>query len=109
MTYQSLTLEFGKDSHLLFDRSLRRLRDSPNAKIHDIERVQPQVSDIVMHTVDQFLTRKSVNPGLVFTTAGTDLGDNYHAVRIRMKRFLNNLIRHMRAVEVARIDMVHAC
>jgi hypothetical protein len=81
----------------------------PNAKIHDIERVQPQVADIVMHTVDQFLTRKSVNPGLVVTTAGTHLGDNHQAVRKRMKRFPNHLIRHMRAIEVARIDMVHAC
>ena len=61
-----------------------------------------------MNRIDQFLTRKSMKPGLVFPPASAHLGDDHQAVRIGMKRLLDDLIRHMRTVIVAGIDMIHA-
>src|SRR5580698_4141428 len=49
-----------------------------------------------------------MNPGLVCAPASADLGDNHEAIRIGMERPLNKLIGHMRTVEVAGINMVHA-
>ena len=60
-----------------------------------------------MHCIDQFLARKGVNPGLVGSPTGTHFRDNDQPIRIRMERLLDDLIGHMRAVEVARIDVIH--
>ena len=72
----------------------------PNPKINDIQRVGSKISEIVVNGIDQFLTRKSMNPGLVFTPASAHLGDDHQAIRIGMKRLLNDLIRNMRTVKV---------
>src|SRR5580658_3632057 len=108
MTNQPLTLEFGEHSQRFFDGSFRRPRDSANPKIDDIKPVEPEISKIVMDAIDQFPTRKSMNPRLVLATAGAHLGDDHKAIRIRMERLLDNLIGYMRTVKVAGIDMVHA-
>src|ERR1700733_11249329 len=106
MTNQSLTLELGQHGQRFCDRSLRRPHDSSHAKIYDIERVDSQIAQIVVNGIDQFLTRKSVQPGLVLTPASSHLGNNHQVIGIRMKSLLDNLIRHMRTVEVPGIDMV---
>ena len=62
-----------------------------------------------MNGIDQFLTRKSRDPRLVFTTASADFGDDHETIHIRMKRLFDDLIGHVRTVEIARIDVVHAC
>jgi hypothetical protein len=66
MPDQSLTLEFGKHGQRFFDGSLRWRHHFSNPKIDDIQRVESQISEIVMNAVDQFLTRKRRDPGLVF-------------------------------------------
>src|SRR5437879_5805885 len=100
MTNQSLTFEFGKHSQRFFDGSLHWLHESSNPKIDDIKPVEPEIPEIVMNGVNQFLTRKSMNPGLVFTPASAHLGDNHQTSRIRMERLLDDLIGHMRTVIV---------
>src|SRR5438105_5908772 len=49
-----------------------------------------------------------MNPGLVRTATSTHLGDDHQTIRIRMERPLDNLIGHMRTVEVAGVNVVHA-
>ena len=34
-----------------------------------------------MYGVDQFLTRKSMKPGLVFASASADLGDDHQSLK----------------------------
>src|SRR5262249_56804374 len=60
-----------------------------------------------MNRIDQFLARKSGNPGLVRSPASPHLGDNHQVLRVWMERLLDDLIRHLRTIVVARIDMVH--
>src|SRR5258705_5018584 len=107
MTDQSLTLEFREHGQRLLDRSFRWFREPSNAEIHDVESVETKISKIVINAIDEFLARQSRNPGLVFTPAGTDLGDDQEICGIRMKRPLDKLIGDMRAVVVAGIDVVH--
>src|SRR5262249_57966244 len=60
-----------------------------------------------MSPVDELLTRKSMNPRFVLTPPRSQFCYNNEGIRIGMERLLDNLIRHMRAVEVAGVDMVH--
>jgi hypothetical protein len=61
-----------------------------------------------MHGIDQLLTRKRLKPGLVITPTSANLGDDHQVIRIGMEGLLNNLIRYMRAVKVAGVDMIDA-
>src|SRR5689334_17121965 len=59
-----------------------------------------------MYGINQLLTRKRMNPGLVLTTTRAYLGDDYEVIRIGVKRLLNDLVGHMRTIKVAGIDMI---
>jgi hypothetical protein len=107
MTNQSLTLEFREHGQRFLDRSLRRFREPSNAEIHDVESVEAKISKVVVSAVDEFLARKSRNPGLVFTPTSAELGDDYETFGIRIKRPLDELISDVRTVVVAGIDVVH--
>jgi AcrR family transcriptional regulator len=48
-----------------------------------------------------------VYPGLVGAPSGTHFRDNDQPIRIRMECLLDDLIGHVRAVVVARVDMIH--
>src|ERR1700686_697960 len=61
-----------------------------------------------MHGIDQFLTGKRMNPGLVFTSPSTYLGHDHKVIRIRMKGLSNDLVGDMWTVIVAGIDMIDA-
>ena len=61
-----------------------------------------------MNGVDQFLARESVNPRLIRVAASANLGDDNEAIGIGMKCLLDDLIRHMRAVKVAGVDVINA-
>src|SRR5262249_51041489 len=66
------------------------------------------ISKIVMNRINQFLPGKSMNPGLVWAAAGADFRNDHQMVGIGIKRLLDNLIRDMRTIEIARIDVVHS-
>ncbi len=108
VTNESLLLEFGEHGQRFRDGSLGWPHDSSNPKIDDIQFVETEVSEIVVNAVDQLLTRKSMDPGFVFTSASAYLGDNHQAIRIGMERLLYDLIGHMRTVKVAGVDVIHA-
>ena len=83
MTNQPLTLELGKHGQRFRDGSLRWPHDSSHAKIDYVQRVDPEIAQIVMNGIDQFLTRKCMQPGLVLTPASAHLGDDHQAIRDR--------------------------
>jgi len=76
-------------------------------QVDDIEVIEPLISKVVMNRIDEFLAQKSVSPRLIVSVAGAHFGDDYNPVRIGMECLLDDPIRQMGAVEVARIDMVH--
>src|ERR1700678_1178663 len=106
MTNQSLALELGKHGQRFCDGSLRWPHHSSHAKIDDVEGIDSEVAQIVMNGIDQFLTRKRMQPGLVLTPASAHLGADHQTIRIGMKRLLDNLVGHVRTVKVAGIDVV---
>jgi hypothetical protein len=71
MRNQPLLLELGEDRQWFFKLSVRRLQESPNAKIDYIQPVDREVSKIVVNAIDQFLARKCGNPGFAFTPGRT--------------------------------------
>src|SRR5476649_2532858 len=60
-----------------------------------------------MNPVDQFLARGRRDPRFVCTTTISDLCNNHELLWIRVERTLNELIGHMRTVEVTCIEVVH--
>src|SRR5262249_45777589 len=107
MADESLMLEFGEHSQRLLDGSVRGPLDSPDSQVDNIELIEAEISQVIMNRVDEFLAAKSVNPGLVCSPASAHLGVDHQSVRIGMQRLLDYLIRHVRTIKVARIDMVH--
>src|SRR5271163_4679694 len=106
MANETLTFEFREHRQRSFDGCIRWLRQPSHPQVDDIQRVEPEVAEIVMNSIDYFLTRKGGNPGLVCAATSAHLGDDHQAVWIRMKRPLDNLIGHMRTVVVARVDVI---
>src|SRR5262249_17633489 len=78
------------------------------AQIDDIERVEAEISQLVMNTVDELPAGKSRNPRLVWTVTSANLGDYHGTIGIWMERVLDNLIGQMRTVVVAGIYKSHA-
>ena len=54
MPNQALLLEFGKRRQRLFERFVFRSGEAPQAQIDHIERIEAQISQVVMHRVDDF-------------------------------------------------------
>src|ERR1700693_2862646 len=109
MTNQSLTLKLRQHGQRLFDRPLGWPQHGSHPEIDDIQCVESKISQIVMNSIDQLLTRKRMNPRFVHWPASTDFGDDHQSIWIRMKRLFDDLVGHMRAVKIAGIDVVDPC
>ena len=88
--------------------SMRPGSESAEPEIHDLERIEAQVAQIVVYGIDNLLARACVKPGTIGAAARTDFGHDDQIIGIRMQRLLNDLIGYMRTVEIAGIDVVHA-
>src|SRR5580693_8610482 len=108
MLNETLPLQFSERGKRLFKRRLFRSGESSEPEIHDLERIEAQVAQIVMYGIDDLLARACVKPGTVGAAAPADFGHNDQIIGIRMQRLLNDLIGDMRTVEIAGIDVVHA-
>ena len=85
MTHEALMLEFRKGGQRRLDRALRRLiRVEHDAKIDDIEHVELQVAQIVMHGLLQLVGGESRQPGGIRAPARADLGNDDEIVSIGM-------------------------
>ena len=108
MVNEALLLQLGERGEWLFKWLVFRSGKSAEPEIHDLQRIEAQVAQIVVYGIDNLLARTCVKPGTVGAAAPTDFGHDDQIIRIRMQRLLNDLIGHMRTVEIAGIDMVHA-
>jgi hypothetical protein len=79
MTNQSLTLQLGKDSQWFFDGTFRWPRHSSDPEVNEVQRVEAEISKIVLNGVDQFLRRNGVQPRLVWSAPKAHLGDDHQA------------------------------
>src|SRR5580658_8573649 len=103
MLNETLLLQFSERGERLFKWLVFRSGESAEPEIHDLEGIEAQVAQIVMHGIDNRLARACVNPGTVGATAVTDLGHDRQVIGIRMQRLLDDLIGDMRTVVIAGI------
>ena len=108
MLNQTLLLEFSERGEWLFKWLVFWSGESAEPEIHDLERIEAQVAQIVVYGVDDLLARACVKPGTIGAAAPTDFGHDDQIIGIRMQRLLNDLIGDMRTVEIAGVDVVHA-
>src|SRR6267154_4213123 len=80
MTDQSLLLELGKHRQRFFDRFFRRFRHSSHSKVNHNQRVESEISQVVVDGINQLLSRQCMRPGLVVTTASTHFGDDHKSL-----------------------------
>src|ERR1700683_5037019 len=108
MLNEALLLQLSERGERCFKGLVFRSGEAAEPEIHDLERIEAQVAQIVMYGVDDFLARACVKPGTIGAAAPTDFGHDHQIIGIRMQRLLNDLIGYMRTVEIAGIDVVHA-
>src|SRR5208282_89214 len=106
MTNQSLTLELRKHTQRFFDRLLGWPHDGSNPEVDDIQRIESEISEIIMDGIDQLLARKRMNPRFVLWPPSTYLGDYHQSLWIGMKRPFDDLVGDMRTVKIARINVI---
>jgi hypothetical protein len=81
---------------------------SHDAQVDHVEHLEAKIAEVVVHGRFQFRGRGGRKPGCVVAAPGADLGDDDEIVRIGMQRLADQGVGHVRAVEVAGVDMVHA-
>src|SRR5579872_6310879 len=108
MLDETLLLEFRERGEWLFKWLVFRSGESAEPEIHDLQRIEAQVAQIVMYGIDNLLPRACVKPGTVGAAASADLRHDHQVIGIRMQRLLNDLIGDVRTVEIAGIDVIHA-
>src|ERR1700745_3741069 len=108
MLNETLLLQFSERGEWLSEWLVFWSGESAEPEIHDLERIEAQVAQIVMYGIDYLLARACVQPGTVGAAASADFGHDHQVIGIRMQRLLNDLIGDMRPVEIAGIDVVHA-
>ena len=104
-----MTLEFRQHGQRFFDRFLGRLQHASDPEVDDVQRIESEISKVIVHGIDQFLARKGMDPRFVFEPPRAHLGDDRQSRPIRMERLLDDLIGDMRTVKIAGIDMVDSC
>ena len=107
--HQTLALKIRQHGERRLDGALGRSRHvEHDAQVDDIERVHAEMAQVVVDRAGEILRREGRIPRRVRSPLRTDFGDDDEIVRIGMKRLADDLVGHVRAVEVARIDVVHA-
>src|SRR6185437_17161872 len=108
MPDQTLLLELGQNRQRLLNRTIGRFRDASYAQVDDFEQVKTQIAEIVVDRRGQFVPGESMEPRSIFSSPRANLGHNDQIVGIWKKRFSDDLVGDVRAIEIGGIDMVHA-
>src|SRR6185312_9555013 len=109
VTDQALALKVGEYSELRFDRAFGgAVHVEHAAKVDDIEHVEPEIAQVVVHRLREFLRGHGGKPRSVGASARADLSDDDEIVRIGMQRLADDLIGDVRAVEIAGVDVIDA-
>src|SRR5580704_8665300 len=106
MTDQALTFELGERGHWLLNGTLGGRHNIADPKVYNIEGIEPEISQVVMHSVDQLLPGSRMRPRLVGATTRAQFSDNHEALRVGMQRLFNKLIGHMGTVVITGVDVI---
>src|SRR5580692_8669776 len=78
------------------------------AQIDDVEHIDPEIAQIVVHGLCQFTQRHRRNPRSIGAAPGANFCDDGEIVRVGVKRLADDLVGDVRPVEIAGIDVVLA-
>ena len=81
---------------------------APQPHVDDVQRIQVQVTQVVLDRRPQFRWRLRRVPRLVRFPPRTHLRHQHQVFGVREQRFVNELVHHMRAVEVAGVNVIDA-
>ena len=108
MADEALPLQLGERRQRRLDRALGRAVDvEHDAQVDDLERVEPQVAQVVVHRAAS--DPRPRTPGFHEPSAprrAPTLVTITRSSRIGMQRLADELVGDVRAVEVARVDVV---
>ena len=106
---EALPLELGQGCQRRFDRPFGgAVRREHGPQVDDLENIEAEVAQVVVDRLRQLLGREGRVPGFVVPTPGADLGDDHEVVGVGRQRFADQLVRNVRPVEVAGVDVVDA-
>ena len=105
MLDQSFLLHLRERDERLGDRARLGAVEPPDAQIDDIEGVEAEVDEVVVHGLAQLLGRPRVWPAALCVAIRPDLGDDMQLVRIGVQGLLDDLVRDVWAVIVTGVDM----
>ena len=105
MLDQALALQLRERAERLGDRPGLGAVKPADAKVDDVQRVEAEVAQIVVHGPAQLVRGECDEPVAVIVPARSDLGDDMEIVGVRVQGLLDELVRHMRAVIVAGVDV----
>ena len=106
---QALALEIGQRRDLLGDRSLgNAVAAAHHPVVRDVQRVEPQVAEVVVDARGQLFGRDGRLPRLVGRPTPAELGDDDQPGRVRVQRLADDLVGDVRTVIVGSVDVVDA-
>ena len=103
---QALLLELGQRRKLFLDRALDRLINAADAQVDHVERIHPEVPQVVVDGAREVRRGERGNPLGVRAAHRAYLGHDHEVIGIWMKRLANELIGDVRAIVIAGVDVV---
>ena len=84
MAHQALPLQLGQDGERLLDRAFgRAMHVEHDPQVDDVEHVEAEIAQVVVHRLRQLLGREGRHPRSVRAAPGADLGDDDEIVADR--------------------------
>ena len=109
MADESLLLEFGEGGDLLLNGTVAwAVALAEEAHVDDVEGIEAEVAEIVVHGRDEFGRGRCRVPGALRAAPAANLGDEGEAGRIGVERFANDLVGDVGAVVVAGVNVIDA-
>ena len=109
MSHESLPLQVREDGDSRVDQLAGTISVVEHvAKIDDVEHVDAQISQVVVHRSDQLVGRCRFEHRSIGPAPCADLGDDDEIIRIWMERLANQLVRDVWAIVIAGVDVVHS-
>ncbi len=105
MPDQPLLLQFGERLELRRDAARLGSVEAAHPEVHHVESFEPEVPEVVVHLLDEFVRLAGVRPATVGVAAGTDLRHEVQVLGVGVQGLADHLVRHVRTVEVGRVDV----
>ena len=105
MPDQPLLLQLREHGERLGDRAGRGTVKRPDPQVHDVDRVEAEVVEVVVHGLAQLLRSQRRGPAALRVPERADLGHDVQRLGVRVQGLPDDLVGDVRAVIVAGVDV----